>query len=85
MNLTLTLTDDQIDALAERVAVKMGKRIENPLSIAEFAREADKSWATIKKWVDAGIIVKSPIPGDTLIPYSELERFRAGSANPQHA
>ena len=79
MNLTLTLTESQLDAIAERVAAKIGNApTRNPLTISEFARQSGKSWPTIKKWVDAGIITKLPIPGDTLIAHSELERFRAG-------
>jgi len=78
MTLSLTLTPEQLDEIAERVAVKLGKVAENPLSIADFARLSGKSWPTIKKWVDAGVILKSPIPGDVRIPYAELERYRAG-------
>lgn len=73
-----TLTDAQIDLIVERLAAAMGKRIDNPLTVAAFAREIKKSWPTVKKWVDAGVITKLPIPGQTRIPYSELERFRAG-------
>lgn len=81
MTVTLTLTPDQLDAIAERVAEKLGKPpVANPLTISEFARLSGKSWPTIKKWVDAGLIVKHPIPGDTLIPFSELERYRAGKS-----
>lgn len=85
MIVTIQFTDDQLDAIAERVAAKIGKpATRNPLTISEFARQSGKSWPTIKKWVDAGIITKLPIPGDTLIAHSELERFRAGSTK-QHA
>lgn len=78
LTLTIELTDAQLDQIAELVALKMGKASLNPLTVTAFARAVGKSSATISRLVKAGIIVKSRVPGDTQIPYSELERYRAG-------
>ena len=78
IHLTLELTDEQLDAIAELAARKLGKVTENPLTISEFAVAVKESRSTINNKVRAGIIQKSKNPGVTRIPHSELERYRNG-------
>lgn len=76
MELTLTLTAEQIAELAKAVAKEMGKVSDNPLTVAEFAKAVKRDPKHIRNLIAAGVILKSKLPGDTLIPASELERYR---------
>ena len=81
VNLTLTLADEQLDAIADRVAKRMGKAPSgNPLTVSQFAKAVNRSWPYIKNRVDAGIILKLDQPGPTMIPHAELERYRNGGS-----
>ena len=74
----ITFSDEQMAELVDRLADKIGGVSRNPLAVAEFAAEVGKSEATIRRLIQAGVILKSGTPGDTMIPYSELERYRNG-------
>lgn len=76
MQLTITLTKEQLAELAVAVAETMGAVSKNPMTVTAFAKAIGKDPKTVRNWIAAGIILKSPIPGDTLIPYSELEKYR---------
>lgn len=78
MKVTFELTDAQLDAIADRVAAKMGKSTGNPMTIAEFATAIGRSKGFVRKRVEAGIILRSQQPGEIQIPHSELERYRNG-------
>lgn len=76
MNVTLTLTEDQLEELADRVARKMGKVTGNPLTVAEFAKAIKRDESYVRRLIYAGTILKSKAPGQTIIPASELDRYR---------
>jgi len=78
LTIQITLTDEQLEVITEALAVKMGKASPNPLTVSQFAAAVDRSVPTITRWLKAGVITKSPTPGQTMIPYSELERYRSG-------
>ena len=83
LSLQIELTDEQLDAIADRVAKRMGKAPSgNPLTVSQFAKAVNRSWPYIKNRVDAGIILKLNQPGPTMIPHAELERYRNGGKQP---
>lgn len=84
MNLTLTLTDDQIDAIAERVAEKISKTSGRPLTPEQVGNRLGITGRTVRRRVQSGEIARVPLAGAgsrVLIPASEMERL----LNPQHA
>ncbi len=84
MNLTLTLTDDQLDAIAERVASKLSKTSGRPLTVPQAAAKLGLCSRTVRRRVEAGDIARVPLCGAgsrVLIPESEIARL----TNPQHA
>lgn len=78
LTLQLTISDEQMAELVDRLAEKIGGVSRNPLTVAEFAAEVGRDPKTIRRLIQAGVILKSGTPGDTMIPYSELERYRNG-------
>ena len=75
--------DELITQLAEKLAGKIAQQAKGgPYTVAQFARLIGRSRGYVKTRVDAGIIVKADMPGDTLIAHSELERFRNGGTAP---
>jgi excisionase family DNA binding protein len=84
MNLTLTLTDDQLDAIAQRVASKLSKTSGRPLTVPQAAAKLGLCSRTVRRRVEAGDIARVPLCGAgsrVLIPESEIARL----TNPQHA
>lgn len=82
MNLTLTLTDDQIDAIAERVAAKIRKTVNKPVTVPEAAARLGVCARTIRRRVECGDIARVPLTGSgarVLIPAAEIARL----TNPQ--
>ena len=78
MNVTLTLTDDQIDAIASRVAAKLAKTSGRPLTVPQAAAKLGLCSDTIRRRVDAGQIARVPMVGcgaRVLIPESEITRL----------
>ena len=71
----LTLTPEQIDEIAEQLAVHLGKVPAEPMTIAQFARAIERSDHYVRRLIKSGWL-KQGVTG--LIPYSELERYRAG-------
>jgi hypothetical protein len=78
LELKLTLTDEDIERIADAIAERMGKATGNHLSVAEFAKAINKDQSHVRRLIYAGVITKSPLPGRTQIPASELERYRKG-------
>ena len=88
MELTLTLTDDQIDAIAEIVAEivadKLSKTGGRPLTVKEAAAKLGLCSRTVRRRVEAGDIARVPLIGArarVLIPAAEIARL----TNPQDA
>ena len=78
MNVTLTLTDDQLDELAERVAAKMAKPVSSrPLSLSDAARELGVSREHLRLQVHAGKIKRVPGINAIRIPFSEIQKLKA--------
>jgi Helix-turn-helix domain len=78
MTITLQFTDDQLDAIAERVAKKMKAPVSGrPMSLADAAREVGVSRDTLSRAVHAGKVKR--VPGITAIriPASEIQRLKA--------
>ena len=77
MTITITLTDAQLDELAERVAAKMAPPVSGrPMSLSEAARELGVSRETIRLAVHAGKVKR--VPGITAIriPAAEIQRMK---------
>ena len=78
--MTLELTEEQLDKLADAVAERLRKRqakaFEKPLTVTEFAQASKLSTSQIYRWVEAGKLRRVPGLGKVLIPTSELERFQ---------
>ena len=85
LQISVTLTDEQVAVFSAMISQNLGKVSENPLTIAEFAEAVGESRSTIHNKVKAGIIVKSRVPGVTRIPHAELERYRNGGVPPKRA
>ena len=83
LQISVTLTDEQVAVFSAMIAQNLGRVSENPLTISEFAAAVKESRSTIHNKVKAGIIVKSKVPGITRIPHSELERYRNGGRPPK--
>ena len=84
MELTLTLTDDQLDAIAERVAEKISKTGGRPLTVTQAAAKLGLCTRTVRRRIEAGDIARVPLCGAgsrVLIPAAEIARL----TNPQHA
>jgi excisionase family DNA binding protein len=82
MIVSLTLTDDQLDAIAERVAAKVGRKSDRPLTVNEAAERLGLCGRTVRRRVEAGEIARVPLCGAgarVLIPAAEIERL----LNPQ--
>ena len=76
MMITLMLTADQFDQLAERVAAKMAKPVSGrPLSLSEAAKELGVSRETIRLAVHAGKVKRVPGISAIRIPASEITRL----------
>lgn len=78
MELTLTLTDDQLDAIADRVATKLSKTLGRPLTVPEAAARLGLCSRTIRRRVECGDIARVPLCGSgarVLIPESEIARL----------
>lgn len=77
MTLTLELTPDQIDALADAVAAKLAnaKSGGDALTVAEAAKRLGVSIDTIYRRVEAGMIPKVPSLGVIRIPAAAIERM----------
>jgi DNA-binding GntR family transcriptional regulator len=77
MTLTLTLTPEQLDQLAERVAAKMAPPVSGrPLSLNEAARELGVSRETIRLAVHAGKVKRVPNITAIRIPAAEIQRMK---------
>ena len=78
ISITITLTDEQLDEIANRVAAKLGKFTEDPLTKQEAARALRVSVKTIERRIEAGVIRTVPDIGVVRIPVPEIERLRRG-------
>jgi hypothetical protein len=77
MDVTLTLTDAQLDELAQRVAAKMAPPVSGrPLSLKEAARELGVSTETIRLAVHAGKVKRVPNITAIRIPAAEIQRMK---------
>lgn len=80
MKITIELTDDQLDELADAVAEKLaranpaGKRA--PMKVKAFASATGLSTQTIYRQLQAGQIDHVPGLAKKLIPARELEKFQ---------
>ena len=80
--LTLTLTDELLDAIAERVAAKLSKTSGRPLTPEQVGEKLGISGRTVRRRVESGEIARVPLAGAgsrVLIPESEVARL----TNPQ--
>jgi len=78
VNVVLTLTDDQLDAIAERVAAKVGQTTSRPLTVAQAADQLGVCSRTILRRIQAGEIARVPVSAAGsryLIPASEITRL----------
>lgn len=77
MTLTLELTPEQIDALADAVAAKLGGKTKggDALTVAEAAKRLGVSIDTIYRRVEAGTIPKIPNLGVIRIPAAAIDRL----------
>lgn len=78
--LEVRLSDEQLEALAERIAVKMGEAAPKrsaPLSVKEAAAALNISQDSVRNRMKAGLIRKAPdMEGLTRIPQSEIQRLQ---------
>lgn len=79
MTITLTLTDDQIDALATVVAERMrGTTTPSPrphfYTVPEVAKALRISTKTVRRRIDAGIIPRVPAVAAVRIPAAWLDQ-----------
>jgi len=78
MTLSLTLTADQLDQLAERVAAKLNRTSGKPLTVPQAAAKLGIGASTIRRRVESGDIARVPksATGErVLIPQAEIERL----------
>jgi len=83
MDLVLHLTDDQVDAIAARVAARMAEapqRTRRPFTLREAAAEIGVSYETLRLRVRAGTVRRVPGIGKVLIPADEVARLIEGRA-----
>ncbi len=76
--LEVRLTEEQLDSLAERVAMKIAKagpHCDAPLSVKQAAKALGLSSDTIRSRVKAGMIRTVPDIGITRIPKTEIDRL----------
>jgi len=79
MEMTITLTDEQLDVLADKLAERQARRrpsFQGPLSVSEFARLTGLSEPSVYRQVHAGQVRRVQGLAKILIPAAELERFR---------
>lgn len=65
MKLSIELTAEQVDQIAELVAQKVRGSTGEILTLAQAARKARVSPATLRRWVKAGRLPK--VPGSRVI------------------
>ncbi len=79
--LTITLSDEQLEDLADRIAKKIDPQQRRPFTVAEASRALGIAQSTITLHVRAGSIKKVPDCGKrVLIPRVEIERLQKGAA-----
>jgi excisionase family DNA binding protein len=77
--LTILLTEEQLESLADRIAKKIDPQQKKPLTVAEASRALGIAQSTITLHVRAGVIKKVPDCGkQVLIPRTEIERLQKG-------
>ena len=78
--LNLTLTDEQLDQLADAVTTRINSRgtqqTMKPLTVSEFAGATGLSTCSVYRHLKAGTIRRVPNIGKKLIPGKELEKFQ---------
>lgn len=77
MKITLELTDEQQDALADAVAARLAKMgaPKKPYTVAEFAEATRQTPATIYAHIKAGNIPTVPGIHKKLIPAKQLNNY----------
>lgn len=84
MKLEFELSEEQLDAIAERVAARAVSgtvlEVERPWTADELARETRQHPATIRRAVHAGRIRRVPGTARILIPAAEVRRIMEGRA-----
>lgn len=59
MTIPLTLTDEQVEQIADRVAAKLkAESLPEVLTVSQAAEIAQVSTETVRRWVAAGILPK---------------------------
>lgn len=82
MKLTIELSPEQVEEIAKAMARYVGHP-GKPLTVVEFAKSVGESDRTIRRKIEAGLIVKIDRPGDTRISRAELDRYCAGKPLPK--
>jgi len=80
----LDLTDEQVDAIADRVADRIRKEsASDVLTVGQAARRAQVSTETVRRWVRAGILPRLPGLRSIRIPARALEDYlKNGAGSP---
>lgn len=75
--LEVRLADDQLDALADRIARKMakGQTLNKPLSISDAAKALGVSDATVRRRIEAGLIRTVQGIGVPRVSQAEIRRL----------
>ena len=80
--LEVKLSEEQLELLAERIAVKMGEatpKRKAPLSVREAALALNMSQDSVRSRIKAGLIRTVPdMEGLTRIPQAEIQRLQGG-------
>jgi len=71
----MTLTDEQIDQIAERVADKLRDSKKVAYNINEAAAALGLCTKTIRRMIDSGLIRKLRGTAKIIIPATEIERI----------
>lgn len=73
------ITDELIDAIADRVAERMSRKTDN-YDVPAAAKRLNVSEVTIRRRVKAGLLHPIPNLGRVVFTAKEIERFEAGES-----
>lgn len=80
--LEVKLSEEQLEMLAERIAVKMGEaapKRKAPLSVKEAALALNMSQDSVRSRIKAGLIrTVDDLEGITRVPQAEIQRLQGG-------
>jgi len=83
VDLTVTLTDDQLEPIAIRVAELLADRQSSEpaaelLTVAQAAELAGVSATTVRNWLSAGRLTRQGVPGGPMVARADLMTLLAG-------